>query len=211
MTALVTLNELEDLKKEISIDENAIQGYGEMGDLVLDEKLSLENLLYAMLMESSNDAALALAGAVSRETKEDFIVLMNHKAQSLGMNNTYFVDPSGIGVGNISTVRDMKILIQETFSKPFIWDIMGTSIKSVDVFSNGYNLHHYWKNTNRILGLKDGVIGGKTGYTEEAKQCFVALSEYKDDYYLMTILLGSDARFSETKKIIRWTKEAYVW
>ncbi len=190
------------LDRIVKISENAVFQEGEMGNLKIGEELSVENLLYIMLIESSNDAAYALGEII--ETK-DFVTIMNLEAQYIGMSNTHFEDPMGISVRNQSSVQDLVILVRHLFSKPLIWEILKKSEFEL-ILPDGV-LHHKLKNTNEILrewGSNLEIVGGKTGYTLKANGCFILVLKVKDDGYLINIILGSEDRFGEMKQLIDW-------
>ena len=206
MTALVALDNLE-LEKMVTISKKAVMTEGENGHLEIGEKLNIRNLLYIMLMESSNDAAVSLAGS----TNIDFIALMNEMAKNLEMENTHFVDPTGINQGNYSTISDLIRLVEYSFSRPLIWQIF--SLAETDIYSQNGELIHHLLNTNKLLKEIPEMVGGKTGWTEEANGCMLTMVKIleKPGKYLITIILGSENRELETKKLIEWAQEAYLW
>jgi len=212
MTALIVLENIN-LTDRITISTKALSAYGEMGKLVLGEELTVKNLLYALLMESSNDAAVALAEYYNNylRTKNgpNFVDLMNQKAKKLGLTKTNFTDPSGYQPENVSTTKELVKIIQESFHAPLIWQILRTP--TIDVSSTDGKISHHWVNTDPFLKRLSGVVGGKTGYTEEAEGCFVLVRERPDKDYLISIVLGAQKRFLETEKLIKWVEKAYRW
>jgi D-alanyl-D-alanine carboxypeptidase len=210
MTAIVVLENLR-LDDIITISKKAVMTEGENGSLVIDEKLSVRNLLYIMLIESSNDAAVALASAVS-DDGDDFVSLMNKKTKEIGLENTYFIDSAGISRWNYSTIFDLTQLAKYSFNnKSLIWQIFG--IKETEIYSRDRNISHHLVNTNELLGEALEMIGGKTGFTEEAGGCMLTIVKKPDKLgeYLITVVLGSENREIETKKLIEWALKAYVW
>ena len=210
MTAIVVLENLG-LDDIITISKKAVMTEGENGSLVIDEKLSVRNLLYIMLIESSNDAAVALASAVS-DDGDDFVSLMNKKTKEIGLENTYFIDSAGISRWNYSTIFDLTQLAKYSFNnKSLIWQIFG--IKETEIYSWDRNISHHLVNTNELLGEALEMVGGKTGFTEEAGGCMLTIVKKPDKLgeYLITVVLGSENREIETKKLIEWALKAYVW
>lgn len=213
LTALVVLDNISP-SEQIKISKAAVNTYGETGNLIVDEEISAENLLYIMLMDSSNDAAVALAEAVEGRLSDGktFPDLMNAMAQKLGMTNSHFSDPAGLNPDNISAASDLVRLIAADLGNPLIKKILGTD--ETDVFSTNNLIKHHLKNTNKLLDKIPDVIGGKTGYTEEAGECMILIAEApkKTDYFIV-VLLGSDVgtRFTETQKIVEWTRQHYGW
>jgi D-alanyl-D-alanine carboxypeptidase len=213
LTALVVVDKLS-LSDKVRVSKAAVNTYGQMGGLVVNEEISVENLLYVTLMDSSNDAAVALAEAVeSREADgKTFSDLMNAMAKKLGMNDSRFSDPAGLNPDNLSTASDLVKLVVADLENPLIQKIIGTD--EIDVFSTDHLIKHRLKNTNKLLDKTPGIIGGKTGYTEEAGECMILIADApkKDDYFFV-VLLGSGLgmRFAETEKIVDWTRKNYGW
>lgn len=207
MTALVVLENIEP-ESETTVSKNAVEAYGKMGNLVVNERITIKALLYALLMESSNDAAVALAEAID----PNFVALMNKRASSLGMQDSYFADPSGLNPKNISTAQDLVQLTQEIIKYPLIIEILQTP--SVDLVSADGQYNHHLVNTNRLLQKISGIIGGKTGYLEEAGECLFLVAERpKGSGDIIYIILGAAVgqKFFEMEKLITWTNRAYVW
>ena len=209
MTAFVVL-ENYDLSKEIKISKEAIEQEEDFGKLKLGKVFKVEYLLYPLLMESSNDAAFSLANDYDGMTEEKFIELMNLKAQQINLENTFFINSSGLDLDeperktNYSTVNDLIILTKELLKKPLIWEILSTS----EFNSYGPALN----NTNELLGEIPEIIGGKTGYTEKSGGCFLlVLKAPKNKGYLINVILGSNDRFGEMRKLIDWTYKTYRW
>lgn len=207
MTALLVLENLN-TDEVVSIGQEAIDSYGEQGGLMLYEKITVANLLNILLIESSNDAALALAEAVEEKTGQNFVVLMNEKVKSLGLKNTQFTDPSGYDVGNVSTASEIALLVKRSFDNSLIWEILKTPAK--DVFSVDGRIRHRLVNTDELLNRLPNVVGGKTGYTDEAQGCLVLVVS-QDGEYLVSVVLGAQERFLETEKLIAWVLKAYRW
>jgi len=207
MTALIVLENV-DLEEIAIISKEAIATYGDIGGLMVKEEISVKNLLHALLMESSNDAATALAEAVQQKTNKDFIDLMNQKAEKLRLKNTNFVDSSGYDSGNVSTVEDIAQLVEYSFSQLIIWEIMRTP--AIDLSSADGKINHHWVNTDELLNRLPNIVGGKTGYTEEAQGCLVLVIE-NNNKYLITIVLGAQERFLQTERLINWVQKAYRW
>lgn len=206
MTAIVALENLN-LDEIITISKQAAMIGGENGRLLIGEKLNVRDLLYIMLIESSNDAATAIANEAY-----NFVSLMNKKAEEIGLKDTSFSDPSGISPSNYSTITDLAKLARYSFAqKSLVWQILG--IKEIDVYSQDGKIKHRLVNTNKLLGEISQIIGGKTGFTDEAGGCILIMSKIpeKTGEYLISVILGSKDRELEIKKLIEWTEKAYVW
>jgi D-alanyl-D-alanine carboxypeptidase (penicillin-binding protein 5/6) len=146
----------------------------------------VHDLLFSMLIESSNQAAEDLSGVMGQEL---FVAAMNAQAKDLGMVNTHFADSSGLSPQSVSSAVDIATLTQHLVSY-------------YPLFNHIVALPSYgaMTTTNKLLG-QDGIIGGKTGYTNEAKGCFMAIEKTGDDYRIH-IVLGADDRFLEMQKLI---------
>jgi len=224
MTALVTLENLN-LEGIATISQRAINAYGDNGGLAIGEKISIKDLLYILLMESSNDAAVALAEAFENQVLSNdgslvLTELMNKKAKGLGLTKTHFVEPSGYQAGNLSTALDLARLVKYTLNRPFLWQILGTAV--IDLPPTADSSSHHLTNTNQLLSRWPNIIGGKTGYTEEARGCLILSIEQPLDKMisylnqdssaqLIIIVLGAEDRFLETEKLINWVNQAYIW
>jgi D-alanyl-D-alanine carboxypeptidase (penicillin-binding protein 5/6) len=154
------------------------------------DKVTIRALLYAALMKSANDAAVALAEAVAG-SEEAFVKLMNDKAMAIGAEDTRFVNANGLPAsGQHITARDLAIIMREAIKYPLLREIMGTRVTEVSTKS-GKTM--FIKNTNRLLWSDDEVLGGKTGYTRQARHCFVCAGE-RDNDTIIVALLGAPNR-----------------
>lgn len=211
MTAIIVLENFE-LEEIIKVSKNSVLTLGDKGGLIRGEELEVGDLLYIMLMESSNDAAMALASDNPRLSYGEFINLMNSKAQELGLESTYFLDPIGLNSKNKSTVLELADLTSHALNFPVIWEILKTSKITITSIDNKFI--HNLINTNELLDKISFLKGGKTGYTEEAGGCMLTVSTISGsfgDNYLITVVLGSDQREGDTEKLINWSQEAYIW
>lgn len=213
MTALVVLDEMP-LKDEILISRTAVETFGDAGDLAAGEKITVESLLYALLVTSSNDAAIALEeyyNAFRAEEEATFVAAMNRKAQELELSDTFFVEPSGLNLNNRSTAYDLARMSDYIFQIPKIRQILSTPV--IDVQSVDGILNHHLVNSNKLLGVMPDILAGKTGYTEEAGESLVIYVKRKDnsDKYLIYLILGSDDRLKAARQLIDWVNRAYIW
>jgi len=209
MTAVIVLENYP-LNKKVKISKEAVLTYGESGRLKEGEVLSVENLLYIMLIESSNDAAEALSRI---DDRKKFIDKMNKKAEELAMESSYFSNPSGLDFEdndiNYSSANDLlKLVVYILKEHPKIGEIL--SLKQYNLYSqNGY-FHHHLLNTNQMLE-ENNTLWGKTGSTLRAKDCLINLTK-KDDYFIIiTIVLGAGDKFEETRKLNTWIDSAFLW
>lgn len=208
MTAIIVL-ENYNLDEIIKVPAAAIKREGSRGELRPSEEITARSLLYMMLVDSSNDAAMALA-----EKNSNFVSLMNKKAKELELLNTHFTNPDGLDEGNnYSTAFDIaKIFNHLSNEYPAIFDILKT--ENMVVYSADGKIAHRLKNTNALLGAVSDVKAGKTGYTDKAGGSLALLIsglKFGDNNNIITVVLGSPDRFGESERLINWLRAAYVW
>lgn len=210
ITALVVfdLDETYSFFDLISITEETVEqeGSSKYRDLTIGEKLSVENLLYIMLLESSNDAAFALTNPIG---EKGFVELMNFYAKDIGLENTFFINPTGLEPDNpkepknYSNAKDLSNLAKYILEKhPRIFEFTAKQNRTI-INENGSVHHFIQENTNKLLAEIPEIIGGKTGWTPEAGECLLVVLNDPDtgDYYI-NIVLGAKDRFTEMRKII---------
>lgn len=209
MTAIIVL-ENYNLNDVIKITKGNIGRESSRGDLQVNEIMTVRSLLTIMLIDSSNDAAIALANQ-----RPDFILLMNKKAQSLNLFNTNFTNPDGLDEpDNYSSAFDIaKIFNYLINNHKEVLEIL--KIKNIVIYSSDGKIEHRLKNTNELLGRVSEVLAGKTGYTDNAGESLILLisNSYSNSFNndIITVVLGSPNRFGESEKLIQWLKEAYIW
>ncbi len=165
----------------------------------------VHDLLFDMLIESSNEAAQTLSGMMGQEA---FVAAMNARAKDLGMANTHFADSSGLSPQSVSSAQDVVTLAEYLFEQyPLFREIISLPTYQLRVNNQFYTI----ANTNKLLG-QDNIIGGKTGFTQEAKGCMMVVQQsLQESHYIISVVLGSQDRFLETKHIIEWASQAYTW
>jgi len=166
-------------------------------DVKLGDKMTVESFLDLMLVASSNKSAYALSELMG---ENEFVGMMNQKAKNLGLQGTFFVDPTGLGSGNISTARDLTKLAEYILRNyPKIENIS----KAKKVYVAGFG---EIENTDQLLGEVPGIVCSKTGFTPAANGCLLlVISNPKNNNYFINVILGADDRFSEMKKLINWS------
>jgi D-alanyl-D-alanine carboxypeptidase (penicillin-binding protein 5/6) len=189
MTAIVVV-ERSKLSDITTVSQRAAGQPATRVGLKAGQKFTLENLLYAALMKSGNDAAVALAEAVGG-TEEHFVGLMNEKAAAIGANDTHFVNANGLPEpGQYITAYDLANIMRQAIKYPVLREILGTRVTRVSTEA-GKQIRV--KNTNKLLWSDDDVLGGKTGYTRQARHCFVCAGE-RDNDTIIVALLGEPQR-----------------
>ncbi len=205
MSALIVL-ENYDLQKITIISKEAVDKSGTQGSLTEGEFLSLDSLLHIALIESSNDAIYSLSEVMGTE---EFVKLMNLRANELGLLDTNFKDPAGLDADNYSTVQDLVKLTKYILDNhPEIWGILSQG--SYKVLTPEGKVHHVATNTNELIGEIPNIVGGKTGQTLEAKGCLLLIIKNQQNQdNLIYIILGSTDRFGEMRSLINWVETAY--
>jgi D-alanyl-D-alanine carboxypeptidase (penicillin-binding protein 5/6) len=203
MTAILALESLG-LDDKVTISANAASTYGSMLGFKKGEMLPMEELLYALLVPSANDAAIALAEA-SAGSVSAFVEKMNEKAESLGLKNTHYVNTNGLNAhGHFSSAKDLATLAAYAMRDSVFRRIVGTrKYTFLRPGENGTVVERKSENHNPLLMKYGWVTGVKTGSTPYAKFCLVA-SGTKDGVSLIAVVLGAkdeDTRLKETKAL----------
>lgn len=216
LTKLATaLTTLEACPKDQVVTVNFVQKQPNQMGLVLGDTLTIESLLYGLLVASANDAAYALADScpprlsTGQTTPNQFIQEMNRLAIRLGMKNSHFTNPAGFDESaHFSTASDLAKLAKAAVANPLIAKIVVT--KSVVVNDITGVRTYYLENTNQLLGEVSGIEGIKTGLTEGSLQDLVTKTK-RNGNSIITVILGSQDRFDETRKLIEWTFANHLW
>ena len=209
MTAVIALEE-GNLDETIIVSEKAALTEGSKVWLLSGEELTLKNLLFALLIHSGNDAAYAIAEHFGNGDVKIFVENMNQKALDLGLSSTHFENPIGFDAKeNYSTAYDLSLLARYAYRKPFIRD--AAKIKSMTITSTNGNHSHELETTNELLGSFLNVVGLKTGTTELAGQCLISIAQNDQGRKIITVILNSPDRFSETKSLVSWSFNAFKW
>jgi D-alanyl-D-alanine carboxypeptidase (penicillin-binding protein 5/6) len=200
MTAIISM-ENKKTNDTYSVTGSDLVGEDSMG-LVAGEKLSLNELLYGLMLPSGNDAAETLATNYPNGGREAFIKAMNNKARALGLTNTQFTNPSGLqGDGKqYTTAYDLLVITRYALKDyPIFREIVSTPEYQIEETST-HNAHYLINETN-LLTTYPGVKGVKTGYTPEAGLCLITYLEY-DNHKIIAIILNSEDRRGEMKILL---------
>lgn len=203
MTAILVIENL-DLYKQYEIPDEAVGIEGSSIYLRKGEKLTGEELLYGLMMASGNDAAYALA-ILTSGSSDNFIKLMNEKAQKLNLTNTHFADPCGLKSENhYTTSNDLARLCAYAMNNEIFKKVVSTKIHTI---GQGEFLRHLY-NKNRILGELEGGDGIKTGYTKKAGRCLCSSATRNGMQVICTVL--NDYRwFDDSKELINKAFDEY--
>lgn len=206
MTSIVIL-EKADLDEMVTVSAKAGGTGGSRLGLKKGDKASVKNLLYGLMLRSGNDAAVALAEHVGGSVKE-FAEIMNEKASELGLTNTHFVTPHGLDDANhYTTALELAKLTDYAMNNETFAKIVGT--KSITIYIN--NQPRQINNTNELLDTLNGVVGVKTGFTNNAGRCLVTETK-RNNMDIITIVLGADTKKDRTKdsvNLIEYTFSKY--
>lgn len=176
MTCIVAL-EYGDINTNVKVNDSILKSFGSGIYIQVGEELTLDDLLYGLMMRSGNDAALQIASSVAGDV-DSFVYLMNQKAELLGMKDSSFINPTGLednnGKGNMSSLYDMAILTKYAMNNENYRRYVST--KEITVKSS-YKTYK-WTNKNKLLHSYSYCTGGKTGYTKKAKRTLVTTGSY---------------------------------
>ena len=195
MTALVALESGHGLEEVVTVAPQWTGAEGSSLYLRPGEKVTLEELLYGLLLRSGNDAALAIAGHCGG-TVERFVRRMNQKAQTLGMTDTHFANPNGLDAeGHCSSAYDMALLARACLENETLAKIAAT--RSITLGARTFTNH------NKLLWRYEGCIGLKTGYTEKAGRTLVSAAR-REGVTLICVTLNAPSDWADHTALFDW-------
>lgn len=205
MTALVALGHY-DLDEVLTV-ESASDVLGQSIHLAKGDRLTVESLLYGLLVDSGNDAAVVLAENYPGGYNQ-FVAKMNQKARELDLVKTDFTNVTGLSNPNhVTTAKDMTVIGNEAIKNAVIRKIVAT--KSITISDVTGEKKFFLESTNKLLGLT-GVKGLKTGWTPQSGECLITLVT-RDGKSIVITLLNSTDRFGESIKLIDWVYDNFSW
>lgn len=203
MTATLLI-ENGDLSQTVEVSKRAANTGGSRLGLKTGDKITLNDLLYGLMLCSGNDAAVQIAETVGGSV-EGFAEMMNNKAKELGLENTSFVTPHGLDEnGHHTTAYELAVLTDYALNNPTFAKVVNTKYYTVTINGKPKDL----SNTNELLGYLQGVNGVKTGFTNNALRCLVT-STLRNDFNIITVVLGADTRKIRTSDSIKLIEYAY--
>ena len=203
MTAIVTLENC-DLTQTVTISKKSAGTGGSRLGLKADDKITMNDLLYGLMLKSGNDAAVAIAETVGGSV-EGFAELMNEKAKELKLENTHYVTPHGLDdPEHYTTAVELAKLADYALQNETFAKIVNT--KNYTVTINGYPKSI--SNTNELLGYLEGVNGVKTGFTNNAGRCLVT-SVNRNGFEIITVILQADTKKFRTADSIKLIEYIY--
>lgn len=204
MTAAIVIENLR-LDMKFAVPEEAVGIEGSSVYLQVGEVFTVEELLYGLMLESGNDAAVALAIAVAGDV-DCFVKLMNEKAAELGLKSTRFANPHGLTAeGHCTTAEELARIAAYAFTLPDFERISST--RSVKLVNEGH-IDRYFYNHNRLLGGYSGMIGGKTGYTTAAGRCLVTAAR-RNGMTLVAVTLNDRADWDDHRAMLDYGFSAF--
>ena len=208
LTALLVLESIEDLSTTVTLPDDFVN-VGESGiQLEPGETQTVEDLLYALMLRSANDAAQALAIAVSG-TEEAFVKYMNDKTEELGLKDSTWANPHGLDAQTqLTSAYDLAMITREAIKYPVFNQIIVTDMWTLPWASNVYD--HVIYNHNQFLTLYEGADGVKTGYTDTAGNCLVA-SATRDGMRLIGVVLNcpNQTHYEQMELLMDYGFETY--
>ncbi len=206
MTALVVLEE-NDFKDKVKISKKAeITGESEIY-LKENQEVSVKDLLYSLLLESANDASIALAEHVAGNV-DNFVKKMNNKAKNIGATDTHFANPHGLpGEDHYSTAYDLAVISRFALKNPKFVKIVSTEFYNFKIDNRNISL----ENRNKLIGMVPYINGIKTGHTFSSGYCLVA-SAQKNNLNLISVVLKSpmeEVLFQNSREILDYGFENY--
>lgn len=197
-TALLALENAQ-LNEKISVCENFINPGESNIYLEPGETLTLEDLLYALMLKSANDAAAVIAMGIGGSI-EEFAKMMNNKMHALGLKDTNYVNPHGLHHENhYTSAYDLAMITREALKNPDFCKIINTSKYTMPWTGNEFDRVVY--NRNKLLANYNGADGVKTGYTKQAGSCLVG-SATKGNMQLIAVVLHDDSMYEEIVNLL---------
>jgi len=209
MTAIVLLENLGEnynlkLDTEIEVCKQAASIGGSRLGLKTGDKITVNDLLYGLMLCSGNDAAIQIAVSVSGSV-ENFGNLMNKKAEELGLKNSHFITPHGLDEEeHYTTAYELALIADYALNIEKFSEVVKTKTHTVTINGNSKTI----TNTNELLGYLDGVNGVKTGFTNGAGRCLVTSVE-RNGFNIITVVLGADTKKFRTKDSISLIEYVY--
>jgi D-alanyl-D-alanine carboxypeptidase (penicillin-binding protein 5/6) len=212
MTAILTLESGHKLSESLTVSKDATRMPATKLYLRPGQTMTIEELLYGIMLASANDASIVLAEGIGGSV-ESFTELMTKKAHEIGATNSNFTNPHGLTApDHYSTVRDLAILFRYAMRNPLFREIIQTKFSSVSstamVRKKMVPRRISVRNHNRLLWDYDGALGGKTGYTVAAQKCFVGAVQ-RNGTTLIVSILGARDQWGDTKRLLGYGFDHY--
>ena len=212
MTAILTLESGHKLSESLTVSKDATRMPATKLYLRPGQTMTIEELLYGIMLASANDASIVLAEGIGGSV-ESFTELMTKKAHEIGATNSNFTNPHGLTApDHYSTARDLAILFRYAMRNTLFREIIQTKFSSVSstamVRKKMVPRRISVRNHNRLLWDLDGALGGKTGYTVAAQKCFVGAVQ-RNGVTLIVAILGARDQWGDTKRLLGYGFDHY--
>lgn len=224
-TALIVVERIADLNTPVTIDAEAVyaegtrigcprSGYCPGVRFAVGEQLTALDLLKAALMNSANDAAIAL-GKHLGGTQQGFAEMMNARARELGLTDSNFCTPSGLEIDGMesqcySSARDIATIASVALTHPLLWDIM--KIEKTTIAALDGSLVHEVFNTDQLIGSMPNLVGTKTGFTPLAGYSLLAVAtDASGAHPVIAVVLNDPYRWQSIQSMIDWSFESFDW
>ncbi len=225
MTALITVEEVKNLDEPVTIDEEAVYAEGTrvgcprsgycIGErLKIGEQITVRDLLKAALMNSANDAAIALGKHIGT-TQSGFATIMNKRAKELGMTETHFCTPSGLEPDGrehecYSSARDVAKMTMQALKHDILWEMMRFETAKISSVDGKYQ--HDILNTDELLGQMPNLIGTKTGFTPLAGRTLLAVAHHPEsNHRVVAVVLDDQYRWQSIRSMFDWSFRSFDW
>jgi serine-type D-Ala-D-Ala carboxypeptidase (penicillin-binding protein 5/6) len=224
-TATLVMERIKNLDELVTIDEEAVysdgtrvgcprSGFCNGVRLKPGEKLTARDLLKAALMNSANDAAIALGKHIGK-TQDGFAKIMNERAAELGLVNSHFCTPSGLEPDGrehecYSSASDVAKIVTHALEFPELWEIM--RVEKVFISSSDGKYTHEIFNTDQLLGQFPNLLGTKTGFTPLAGYSLLAVAtDQTENHKIVAVVLDDQARWQSIRSMFDWSFQAFDW
>ena len=205
MTAMIVIENVKDLSEVVVISNKAAGIGGSRLGLATGNKISVNDLLYGLMLKSGNDCAIALAECVGGNV-DNFVDKMNEKAKELGLTQTHFVTVNGLDAEeHYTSALELAKITNFALNNKKFKEVVGTKSHTVTINGHGKII----SNTNELLGNLNGVYGVKTGFTNGANRCLVTAVK-RGNMDIICIVLGADTKKDRTKDSIKIIEYAFA-
>ena len=207
MTALVCIENSDNLDEKIVVSDKSVGIEGTSIYLQYGEEISIRDLLYGLILASGNDCAVAIAMYISG-SEEAFVELMNNKVKDLNLINTHFENPHGLDAENhYTSAYDLAMITSYAMKNDTFKSIVST--KRYTIENTNFSEPRYLKHKNKLIFMDDNVVGVKTGFTDNARRCLV--NAYEDEgMMIISVVLNCQPMFEECERLTNLVKNNYI-
>lgn len=206
ITAIVAIENCDDFNRTITVADESVGIEGTSIYLRKNEQITIDNLLYGLILASGNDAAMALAYEIGG-SEENFVNMMNEFVLRVGAKNTQLKNPHGLDAdGHYTTAYDLALITSYALNNEKFKEIVSTKTK---VFGGGEYQTRYLRNKDKLLFTQDGCIGVKTGFTDNAGRCLVNACD-RDGMRVVSVVLNCGPMFEQCDMLTEQALKTYT-